>query len=154
MLHMSLFIFFCAYVLMWPYLTVVFAVVSNIEHLLKIPSNFNYVGWSSAIQSGQAPPKRPYHWQVKQPVTFCATSYLGVWKCPHKNRMVCKTFGHILKSIPLTLHISHNFETRISSVQWQLSSTRGFGITVSLFPKNTTHVSRNPVESNQSDDNF
>ncbi len=30
-------------------------------------------------------------------ISFCAASCLGVWKCRHINRPVCKTLGRILK---------------------------------------------------------
>ncbi len=40
-------------------------------------------------------------------VLFCAESCLGAWKCPHNNRLVCKTLGHILKSLCRELYIFH-----------------------------------------------
>lgn len=87
------------------------------------------------LGSGQGPPKRPYDWQVKEPITFrfCVRSCLGAWKCPHSHCLSCKYDGLF-------------FHEGVCSI-------------ASLFPggmlKNAPHVShRNSVEFNQSDDDF
>ncbi len=39
---------------------------------------------------------------------FCVVSCLGVWKCPHSNRPVCKTLGRVYA---VNLTFSHTFES-------------------------------------------